>query len=764
MRSKLTGKLLPTVSANLAVAPIGGGGFVCGIDIHPSGQMAMGPDVVGVHVRKFGDKRWIPLINPKNLGNSNILTNITPGLSDSAGGGNRIAPSDPNTIYAYRGEWIVKTEDGGASFVPLYAYGNFRQLANNGAPRLHNRTIDVHPTDKNVFINGTTAQNTAPDDVAAGKPSTLQQHCGVFFSTDGGESPATRVAGLPNPTSLDGPGRYLVAIDPGQPNIAYAAPQGQGLWRCTTFPSATGWTKIADSPSRINQLTVKKNGLVCIACGGDGVKTNDVYLLARGASSGTFYSTNRGTGAQVVIVYGPTSNIFFASDADGICAITFNSGGSWHQYDGFDQPNPVVGSGEIGWLSDKGVKAIVPAHLIIDETLDDPQVMWCGQGLGVSWATLPKASGDPLVWHDYTAGQEEKISRSFLSVPGGRVFLGNWDYPICPVDSLEGYDNKPILLPQPGGGNGLSICTGMGYAQDDVNFLVASIAQTSRGNAFSPNGGRSWQIMPNQLDGEGWPYITSSIAVNRKDNIIILGGNDALSLFTTDGMETWDPVELIPGTPTTNLAANSESATLSADHERDGVFAIVAPTVYEASLGGLWVTKDGGWTWNRTIAGTIGSNLPGWSSDTNDPRQFGGGTLKYIPGFSGEMLYTPYGIYSGYPGDFLFWVKNDGEGGDVQRLGANVTQVVSFDFGPPLTPGGRPSLAFFGKVGGVPGLYFSEDWLASAPILLARHPVENLSGCGIVGCDKNIFGRVYAGRVGWGHTTLGQRLEMKAAA
>lgn len=747
MRSKTTGKFLSTVSVTATAAEIGAGGFICGFKQAPDGWLVMSPDVISPCIRGPNDKRWRFFFTIENLGETNLSEAPSALAPDGLGGPAMLAPSNSAIGYAYRNGHYWRTTDHAATVTKRPA-GPFHIRANTGSSRYANPLIDIHPTNPDVVLIGT-------NDYAADRTKS-----GAFFTTDG-FSTATKITGLANPASrTEGeqtfPSRTLVHIDPGQPTIAYAHVEGTGLYRCDTFPSATGWSLIASSPLFCHQLNVLADGTVLMACGGpytvvtDG---NDIYRQTRAGVATYLKSLAQGAGCSVVAANPANTNIILAANPDGNTRITFDGGATaFKYYDGFDQPNPQVGSGEIKWLSDQGVKTLTMGQIGFDKTVANQAI--AAHGFGISKATIATASGGSLIWHDFTAGLEEKVARCGYHAPGFKMLLGNWDIAFTFMDRQGDYSNTPIQPPR-NDTTALTIAMNIADAADDPNYRIAAIGQQQRNNVESFDGGRSWTKLANQT-GMG---MGGAVACNRKLNSIILDTNNGGGFYTLDGWETKQPIRLDGVNVTVNFinALFVLRKPIAADKTRPGAFALVTSISASPALAGFHLSLDGGVSWEKKIAGPIGSNLPGWNSATNDNRDFWACQLEAVPGFTKEWLYTPH---ADYPADYFMHITNDDT---VARLGANVTNVACFDFGP-IAPGQtRPSVIFYGRVNGVSGAYYSEDWFATDPLLMARYPLRNLSTPVVVRCDKEVLGTAYFGAIGWEKLTLGQRLQMKAS-
>lgn len=741
--------------------PIGAGGFVIIFDVSSDGQrMVHGADVgSGGYIRNITENRWTSMFSPSTL----LAAEYDPVMftttnSDGFGcGAMRIAPSNKDIIVSVYGGIVFKSLDGGLS-QRRTGMPPININPNRSAQRYWARLIDIHPTDPNRWLIGST------------RPTNEVKPHGVWYTIDGGNT-GIKLTGLPNALPLpseqgngDLTGRNFVAYDPGAPSNCYIQVNGSGLYK-STVGEAGPFALIAGSPTYGTQLHVSPQGTVYIACGDitfTGV--NDVYRRTR-ADVATYMSSGVAQGCESITVDPINPNRIVGCSSAGHIVISYDAGVTWEEAF-YPWTNRVfIGDGEIAWLSNLGANTPGACGLFWDPI--NPNKIWAPNGFGLSWAIMPTAAGGTITWHDYSKGNEEKVSRSFISIPGKRPIIGNWDISLWAANDLEDWTNRGIVGPQPFGGNGLAIACDIDISANDPNFLVAAISQTPGGNLQSIDAGATWQLIPGQVAAFGIGM--TSIAVNEKTNILMTGTNNEPGRFTKDGGQNWNTIKLDNVNTTTHYAnafyVNRQN--VSSDKTRPGVFAIVYTVIsldgqrLDNPLGGLHVSVTGGDGWSKTINGVIGAGISGYAGDN---RQFWQCKLEYVPGYTGELMYTPN---ADGQNDWLLWITDDGSRGPaatVQRLGAayDLKNVSCFDFGKAHKGQTRPSVAFWGSVNGVVGLYISLDWFLTVPILISRFPLENLTPVTALGCDRNIFGRIYVGGIGWKYTTYGKRLTVKA--
>ncbi|WP_338502692.1 hypothetical protein V6R86_05120 [Sphingomonas kaistensis] len=713
-------------AVSLAQVPIGAGGFVTGIEISADGEFfACRTDVGNAYVRRRSDKFWMPLFTTDSMEAKEY--DPLPDAKDKADGlgvaGIRLAPSDKNVIYASFQGSIWRSADGGRT-IRRTALRPVKMLANTGWQRLFNPAIDVHPKIPSSVIVGTWGE-------------------GVWYTADSGvtwRSAAVPAAGA----AQDGaPGLYLVLFDPGSPDTVYVFVTGLGLFRSTTGPAGQ-FESLSGGPRYSSNIVASADGSIYVC---EFTKETVGGLLWR-FKPGAGWSSGKGEQEAFVVAVDPARPErllaiapYGATMQSEDYGATFSKAfmGKWAE-----------GGGEIRWMG--GLTMLFPAQVRFDPR--EPNRAWIAQGVGVARADVDRSRGSLTDW---SAGIEELCTTSVLCVPGGKTYLSAWDKSFWRVDSLTSFSND-FRYPVTAGGKHttdlVAFASSIDFAPEDPNFLVGVIAPSDKSApGYTADGGRTWQAFSNAPDS-GWGN-GGCIAAGSRTNIVLLPSNNAAGVFTLDGGRSWSPIKLDGSNPTTNFANAFYVArkNISADKTRPGTFALVYTTVkdneYTNPLGGLWLTRDGGRSWTRQATGVIGApNIP--ASEMMllgmDPRQFWQCQLEYVPGRSGELVYTPH---ADFPGDRFYWSKDDGK--TWSQLHPSIRNVTAFGFSKAAPGQSRPALFFWGEVKKQKGLFVSIDWFATEPKLLTRFPSRMLAGVTCIAGDPDRFGRAYVGTncAGW---------------
>lgn len=727
----------PVGSFEFRQAPLGAGGFVTGVDISTDGsRMIHWTDAWNGYIRDKGAGRWDLLLRADNMIRAEWSDFGRSPSHDNGVYAGRIAPSNKDVIYCAWHGFIYKTTDGGAHWART-AFAPKLMESNMGPQRRFTRVLDVHPTDPNTVILGTNGD-------------------GVYYTTSGGAS-WTAVSGLAAPAmTLGAPSKYLVAFDPGQPATVYIHVVGTGLYRSTSGVGGT-FSLLPGSPLNASRLLVTAAGKVYIVKYREG-GTSRLASFARDGSDWTTIGNN--PNADQVAVNPLNLNHIVTVDEDGgTFRQSYDGGVTWVQAYVNGAANAwqwTRGDGETKWFSNRA-KPMFPAMLLFDPVVNGK--LWVAEGIGISWSMCPPegiapTNDNPWVWHDFSRGNEELIPNSIGSSPGNPVILACWDKPFWRMDDTRDWTNM-WSYPVPAGGTfnegtvTVGYCTD--YAADDHKFLVGVVGQGGNQDGYSTDGGRTWTKFANPCAGfGGW------VAVSTRLNFIRTATNNGPAQYTLDGGQTWKNVAFGGQDPVIGWA-NAYYVVrqnITADKTRPGVFAAILnnmhptiPNTLGNPNGGVWLTKDGGQTWTHRHKGAVNAALGGGRQE-----QFWQGSLQYVPGKSGELLWADL---AGSPDNRLGWSQDDGA--TWKQPHPAIRDVLGFGFGKALQGKDRPTVYLNCVIGGVRGIYASFDWFKTTPVLLVERPLGHIGGFGWTNGDLNVVGRCYVALSGHGFAVCDYR-------
>ena len=714
---------------------IGGGGFVIGFDSSNDNAMqACNMDVFNAYLRcptLFGTGEWQPIFTPANLQTAEYDPRPNNGsLTDGSGGfAVAVAPSNYRVVYAAFNGYVYRVDVSLAGVITATRCNRAakKQYANSGAQRYWNDKIAVHPTDANIALFGTTND-------------------GITYTTNGGTTMTAVNGTIPACTDRNGhPTPYLVAIAPNGTDC-YIFAQGTGLYRSTTGVSGT-FTALAGAPTFCSHLYIAPNGNI-YCCDPNGALGSCLKKYAGSWSTVTTPDID-----IVTVAINPANQAQIAAfSQDGFTVLSYDTGATWlGQFFGNERILHAVD--DIPWLDGKGT---FWSKIQFEKT--GSGVLWGAHGLGVCYSTPPATR---VTWHWYskTRGIEELVANNGLSVPGNSIMmLGGWDKPIWRTTNPDTFAGS-FKTPAPA--DDIVHCWQLDYAEDDKDFIVAKC--TNNGNdrsGYSTDGGATWaRTWPSGIPGTGTDGPGGMLAVNRKNQQILISANNKRAICTTDNWATWNYLPIDPNISGEGKWINASYVrrnVLTADKARAGVFAVVMSEAQPSggSNQGIWVTTTGPMgTWTRTVSGPIDT--------TGDLQDFWHATLQYIPGKSGELLYTSGRDYNSR----LLHFTGDGVTTNRVDIGSayGITKVSHFSFGAKLDASQNyHTLYFLGTVSGVHGLYRSMDWLATAPTLLARFPNNSIDGINGICADMNKFGRIYVGFGGsaWAYCEYGKKFTL----
>lgn len=705
--------------------PLGGGGFVTGIDASADGsRFVCRTDVANAYVRNRQDRTWRPLFSPASmLAADRDPLPQTNNKSDGLGvAGIRIAPSNRDIIYAAFLGYVWRSDDGGMT-VRRTGSPQLAMFANRGDQRLANRLIDVAPADPAKVMVGTHGE-------------------GMWYSVDGGGN--WQKSSLPvTGTSLDNePGIHLVLFDWSVADRVWVFVTGVGLLRSDSGPGGQ-FRVVEDRPKNASGLLQGCDNTVYVT---ENVG-QDKGAVWRIGSDGSSRPLNSPRQIRALAIDPRDPLRLVATDPYGSLVLSTDGGDNWT---GAGSIIWTRSGGEVGWTRD--LNSIFPAEVMFDPA--EASRLLIAQGVGV-------AAGDadtlPLQVSDWSAGIEELCAVDTLAVPGGGLLLSALDKSFWRVDHADAYANSFRFPTQAGGQANLDIVAAasfMDFAGDDPDFLVGVVAAgPETGPGFSEDRGKSWKVFP-AAPPMGWGS-GGCIAASTRRNIVLLPANNGVGAYTLDGGSNWSSISLDGGKPTSsfNNAFYVRRKNISADKTRTGTFALVYPAIEDSgapqSIGGIWVTRDGGRTWTQRLKGVVSegpADLVAMASRGQDIRQYWQCELAYVPGRSGELLYTPH---ADAQDDRLYWSSDDGA--TWREVHSQVRNVRSFGFGKAPAGADAPAIYFWGAVRGRQGLYASLDWFNSEPRLIISAPSQMLANVESVAGDPDRVGRIYVGTscAGW---------------
>jgi photosystem II stability/assembly factor-like uncharacterized protein len=708
-----------------------GGGFVDGIIFHPTekGLRYARTDIGGAYRWNDQNKRWEPLMDWVSYPDTNLM-----GVESIA-----VDPSDPNRVYMACGTYtnprtpngaILRSNDLGKTFqrtdVPF-------KFGGNETGRGNGERLAVDPNDGNVLYLGTRQAGlwkstdagaswirvksfpdiTEPPNAApAGNAWEAAQRRGsgivfvIFDVTSGhkGGPSSTIYAGV----SLMGRENLFRSIDagdswravPGQPtqyrphravlasdgNLYIAYGKVPGPWRMT---DGAVW-KLNTESGQWTDVTPEKPDPGEKGFGYIGVSVDAHNPQVLIASSFDRWHSGRGN-----------DDIFRSTDGGRTWKLVFGSGGT------FDASlAPYVADTPIHWLFD----------IEIDPCNSNHAMFTTGYG---GWETFDLTDMDrdqATKWSVMSTGIEETVALDLLSPPKGAHLISavgdyggfvHWD-----LDKpAPEHSSQPPLF-----GNTNGVACGTNSPDVVVRVGRASGHHPGSNMGYSLDGGKSWQpAASTPQPGSALGHI----AVSSDGSIWVWTPEHSPVYFTRDRGATWTSSQAVP-----------TDARVVADRVNPQKF-------YALDLfgGKLFVSSDGAATFVEQPL-VLPGGLPKPGSNRGDDR--GGQDRIYAtPGKEGELWLAAFdGLYHSL------------DAGKTFRKLSGVQEIHAFGFGKAAPSEEYPALYLIGVVGGVRGIFRSdntaESWVRINDNQHQWGLLLHITG------DPKQYGRVYVGTHGSG--------------
>ncbi|WP_165185672.1 hypothetical protein [Caulobacter soli] len=693
---------LPALAAPPVVQPYSwntvevlGGGFVSGVVYHPTkkGLVYIRTDIGGAYRLDRATNRWVAL----NDGLSRADGQLAGALSLA------VDPHDPNRLYMAAGEYTRAEARGGAV---LRSTDQGATWAKAELPVKLGGNEDGRNTGERLMV-----------DPAQGAVLFLGARDGLYRSADHGETWA-RVEGFPKVHVT------LVAFAPGKTTktgataTVYAGVAGASGGLLVSIDGGVTWAPVAGQPKSLvpHHLAIDAKGKVHVAYG-NGLGPNDV-------TDGAVWTLDPRTGAWTDITpvrpdgtdvfgYGGLSldprhpGVIVVSTLDrwvkGDDLFRSTDGGkTWKALREASQHD----TGGAPWVRSLEAKAgRAMGHWIgdvdIDPTNPDEAIYVTGYGL---WRTKDLTEADRsgrTHWRFDDEGLEETVALELVSPPGEALVSTIGDIGGFRHDDLDSASGSRYFEPHGGTNRGLD------YAELQPNVLVRTSDPTPTAGYRSTDGGKTWTAFAGSPPRDAHIH-TGRIALSADGKRMVWAMRNAAPYVSSDDGKTWRPVQGV-------AESNHPDFTPASDRVNPSRFYI-----YDAAQGAVLASLDGGETFKVKA-----HDLPN------------GGPLKAVPGIEGEVwLPTARGL-----------MRSTDGGADFKAING-VDDAGLVGFGKAAPGQSHPAVFVWGKVGGVEGVFRSDDvgktWIKLHDNRWGFAELRALTG------DPARFGRVYLGVHGRG--------------
>ncbi len=694
-----------------------GGGFVSGIVYSPVQKdlVYARTDVGGAYRWDADHKVWVPL-NDQLPRDTNFL-----GIESLAAD-----PVDANKVYMaageYTGSWvgngaILKSTDRGNTWqtvdVPIKMGGN-----ENG--RSMGERLAVDPNLPSILFFGS-------------------RKAGLWKSADSGTT-WELVASFPAPNDAQGIGIPLVVFEKSSgtkgkatANIYAAVADNKGSLYRSSDAGAT-WKLVAKQPTGVmaSHAEFDASGELYVSYQ-NGPGPNDVTggaVWKLDPKKGKFTNITPvapkgddkfGYGGLSVDVQHPGTVMVTTIDRwtrgdevyrtkDGgktwkslLGKVVRDDAGAKYLYWHHSPPEPIGR----GWMGDIAIDPFHPGHAMYVT------------GAGI-WATEDATDADadkPTHWKFLDQGLEETVIKQLVSPPAGPPLLSvmgdlcGFRHDDLGAPSARGMFDNPVC----GSGSGIDVA----WSKPD---FVARVGweDKKRWGATSVDGGISWAPFKAMPKGKG----AGSIAVSADGTAMIWAPMEGPVVTSQDQGATWTRAEGLP-----DAEASPDWAPVpfrpAADRVNPKKFYVL-----DARGGQAYASVDGG---AHFVASTTG--LPALSD-----YQYTSASAQATPGIEGDVWLTNFKE-----------LNHSTDGGKTFESIPSVGEAYALGFGKPAEGKKYPALYLVGKIGGVGGLFRSDD--AGASWVRINDDMHQYGFCTTITGDSRVYGRVYVGTSGRGIVT-----------
>jgi photosystem II stability/assembly factor-like uncharacterized protein len=695
----------------------GAGGFIIGLSYHPAGRVRFAiTDTYGLY--RWVNNAWVQAFTAQSMPLEDVTSENSYGVLAVAS-----APTDENIAYmATRGR-VFRSDNQGATWKRT-AMPEQKFNANDDWRQI-NQKLMVDPANANIVLFGT--------------PET-----GLWRTENGGLSwrQLNLIKGKPEKADGTGPGVGAILFDPAstQADITqtvYAGSNKNGMYKSTD--AGQSWTRVSSDEGSAFQFNGSSlsGGVLYVATNQGAWRYKDGVYEKMNLNNDYFNS---------VISDSRKPDQVLAINGAGRLDRSLDGGQTWTQTERTVTDNP----NDVPWIPQMKEGYFSNAQMIFDP--QNVNRLWLAQGTGVWYSDTSSSdtgSSNTINWQIQSRGIEQLVSNDVIAPPGGPVMTASWDFGIFAHENLDVYASKKLPTER------FNSAWDLDYASSDPKFLVAVVSDhraygcsywcqrdgESLQTGYSTDGGLSWTVFPKFPDPaygdlEGIKplagnYGFGNIAVNSGDtkNIIWQPSLNRAAYVTKDRGQTWQPISL-PGAPADEPGSHFQfylrRQVLVADRVTPGVFYLYH------SAKGLYKTTDGGTTWNLVFTGEI------------TPFSVFNAKIQAVPNQAGHLFFTP-GALDGVDAPF----KRSIDGGATWTDVPNVTRVLAYGFGKPMTTGDYPTIFLAGKVGGQYGIWRSSDNAVTWK-QISDYPLGIMDNVQTIAGDPSTFGKVYIGFGGIG--------------
>jgi photosystem II stability/assembly factor-like uncharacterized protein len=671
--------------------PVGGGGYVTGIVIHPENKdiMYIRTDVGGSYRWDAGNRQWVQMLNWVGPDNGNLI-----GVDGMA-----IDPTNPDRIYLALGKningegGIYRSEDRGKNWEKLMSA---HYEGNGRVDRWTGECIAVDSNSSNIIYAGTRTN-------------------GLFRSTDDGVS-WSKLTDVPDGfTGTDPIGIRSIVFDPavqsdGRSSVIYVGIPETGVYYSSD--GGDSFALLTGSPNHPSRMQVVSSELFVTHSTGvilwsDG-QWSDITPASGKNKNYVGLAVDRADSNNIVVAqhYSSYYNPIYRSQ---------NKGTSWEQLNTHKPwinppPVPINKHVSIPWWPQNRFSSATSCMAFVPGSSGN---LYYTDWFGV-WNT-PNVWNATTDWYTIEKGHEETVILTLVAPPDGAlVYSGMGDDFGFRHKKLNSYPDKKLY--DINEGFNVAVCE-----KHPENIAILGATEwdgTDTLLATSSDYGQNWNKRSLPI---GTTLGRIAISATDPDNMVYVAGGGEV-YYSKDRGNSWAVCQGAPVGAVEKTNIWNKQFVLEADRVNSSSF-------YLFKSGNFYASTDGGVTWQVKNRGTLPKRASRFRS------------VFSMPGAKGVICISC--------NDKGLWKTVDG-GKTFEQL-PTVDEARFFSWGAP-APGSEIPIAYcYGKVNGQHGLYLygsvdmGESW--------ARINDDEHQFCGDVAAiagDRNKFGQIYIGTGGCG--------------
>ncbi len=686
----------------------GAGGWLTGLDIHPTGNPIYArSDVGGAYRFNQNTGSWKQIVTSESIPAADVKWSNHQGVLSLVS-----APSNSAKAYMAYNNTIYKSLDQGEN----WSRTNFPDIEmhpNDDSSKLSGERLAVDPTNEDIVYFGSINN-------------------GLYKTTDGQNW--NKINSLPSGELDRGIRSIVFDTNGGSSNngtdIVYITIDGAGVFKSTD--AGMTWVNISTDLFTYNQphfydLEIDNNG--------------NVYVVGIDNSAGGEipFGAYRYDGAQWNQVFTDDLDIAFGEiaidpfDVDRVLIFSYGYSDTYRTTNAsatnptWDYISMTRSAQNIPWMAWTETTWFTLGEIKFDPIIEDK--IWVSWGTGTFY--IIEDGSNNHTWIEESTGQEHLVSNDVISFSNGNKLTAHWDFPVFLHNPSNDYPttHKPSSR--------FNSCWDLAQSPTDENFVVALIEDNryccwddqTRNTSYSSDGGESWTKFASQ-PGDDFDLHFGQLAVSAEDNdnIIWLPGGNRSPFYTTDKGNSWTE---------STLPGQSDNCCIGPEYFKRKALTpdAVAPNtfyIYDWGAGHIFKTTDGGSSWIR-----YASVLPAWSFH---------GKITSVPGKEGHLLFSN-GAEEAL--DLIEGVYHSTDGGASWNLLSNTDKVLNVTAGKAATPNSYPTIYICGEANGVYGYHMSTDQ-GNSWVSIGTYPLGLYDWPTVMEANHYVFGNLMIGFAGNG--------------